>query len=166
MPIANGGHDPTALDRLADGGAGRIAGSRGGQATLGASLAGALTFGDRRQVAVWVQLLERVEQGPRPAASGLGAAQVPAGCGHLRAGLLAEDVVRQLSAPIFLDPAGAYGGQIDERVAGQLAHPPLGHAEQVGQLVVALALLKHELDDRPLLIGKLVERGHKTGAEL
>ena len=80
--------------------------------------------------------------------------------GRLGAGLLAEHVVGELAAPVLLDPAHADRGELDERVAGELAHARLGDAEHVGELVVVLALLEHELDDRPLLVGELVEGGH------
>ena len=120
----------------------------------------ALAVGNRRQVAVGIELLERVEQRARPAARGLGAAQVAARCRQLGAGLLAEHVVGELAAPILLDPAHADRRELDERVAGALPHARLGDAEHVRELVVALALLQDELDDRPLLVGKLIESGH------
>ena len=82
------------------------------------------------------------------------------GGGGLRARLLAEHVVRELAAPVLLDSAGAHGGQVHEGAARELAHPLLGQAEHVGQVVVALLLLQDELDDRPLLRGKLIESGH------
>ena len=88
-----------------------------------------------------------------------------AGGGHLGAGLLAEHVVGELAAPVLLDPAHADRRQLDERVAGALAHARLGDAEHVRELVVALALLEHELDDRPLLVRQLIESGHEQ-AEL
>ena len=71
--------------------------------------------------------------------------------GGLGAGLLAEHVVGELAAPVLLDAAHAHRGELDERVARELAHARLGHAEHVRELVVALPLLEHELDDRPLL---------------
>ena len=80
--------------------------------------------------------------------------------GGLGAGLLSEHVVGELAAPVLLDRRGAHRGELHQRVARQLAHPRLGHAEHVGQLFVALALPEHELDDRPLLGGELVEGGH------
>ncbi len=75
-----------------------------------------------------------------------------AGRGDLGTGLLAEHVVGQLPAPVLLDAAGAQRRKIDERVARQLAHAALGQVEHAGELVVALALLDNELDDRALLI--------------
>ena len=82
------------------------------------------------------------------------------GGGRLRAGLLAEHVVGQLAAPVLLDPAHAHRGELDQRVARELPHARLGHVEHLGELVVGLPLAEHELDDRPLLRRKLVERGH------
>ena len=73
------------------------------------------------------------------------------GGGGLGTGLLAQDVVGQLAAPVLLDSARADRGEIHQRVAGHLPHAGLGHAEHVGELLVALTLLQHELDDRPLL---------------
>src|SRR3954447_6154960 len=119
-------------------------GGRGGAAA-------ALALRNHRNRAVLVQLLERVEQGPRPAAGGLRAPQVALRGGGLRAGLLAEDVVGELPAPVLLDPARRHRGELHERVARQLAHPPLGQVQHVRQLGVRLPLTKHELDDRPLL---------------
>ena len=83
--------------------------------------------------------------------------------GRLGARLLAEHVVGELAAPVLLDAARADRGELDERVAGPLAHARLGHAEHVRELVVALALLEDELDDRPLLVRELIESGHEQG---
>ena len=80
--------------------------------------------------------------------------------GGLRPGLLAEHVVGELAAPVLLDPAHAHGRQLDERVARQLADPPLGQVQHVGQLAVRLSLTQDELDDRPLLGRELLEGGH------
>jgi hypothetical protein len=44
--------------------------------------------------------------------------------------------------------------------ARELAHARLGQVQHVGELVVGLPLAQYELDDRPLLRRKLVERGH------
>ena len=81
----------------------------------------------------------------------------------LRTRLLPEHVVRQLAAPVLLDGAHAHGRQLDERIARQLAHARLGHAEHLGELRVGLPLLQDELDDRPLLGGELVKGGHEQG---
>ena len=83
----------------------------------------------------------------------------------LGAGLLAEHVVGELAAPVLLDAAHADRRQLHERVAGALANALLGNAQHVRELVVALALLEHELDDRPLLVRQLIESGHEQ-AEL
>ncbi len=83
--------------------------------------------------------------------------------GGLRAGLLAQDVVGELAAPVLLDPARRDGGEVHEGIARQLAHAHLGEAEHVGQLAVALPLLEDQLDDRPLLVGELVESRHLQG---
>ena len=72
--------------------------------------------------------------------------------GRLGAGLLPQHIVGELAAPVLLDAARADRRQLDQGVAGELAHAPFGHAEHVGQLVVALALLEHELDDRALFV--------------
>ena len=80
--------------------------------------------------------------------------------GRLGPGLLAEHVVGELAAPVLLDPADGHGRQLDERVARQLAHPPLGQIQHVGQLAVRLSLTQDELDDRPLLGRELLEGGH------
>ena len=85
---------------------------------------------------------------------------MPLGGGGLRARLLAEHVVRELPAPVLLDAPGAHRRQVHEGPARELAHPLLGQAEHAGQVVVALLLLQHELDDRPLLRRKLIESGH------
>ena len=77
--------------------------------------------------------------------------------------LLAEHVVGELAAPVLLDGPDADRRQLDERVTGELAHAPLGHAEHLRELLVGLPLLQDELDDRPLLGGKLVEGGHEQG---
>ena len=138
-------------------GGGGAAGARGGR---GLTPRAALAVRDRRDVAVRVELLQRVEQRARPAPGRLGAAQVAARRGQLGTGLLAEHVVGELAAPVLLDPARADRGQLHEGVARAFAHPRLGDAEHLGQLVVALALLEHELDDRPLLVGELIEGGH------
>jgi hypothetical protein len=79
---------------------------------------------------------------------------------RLRARLLAEDVVRQLTAPVLLHAPGAHGSELDQRVARELAHARLGHPEHARELLVALPLLENELYDRPLLRRELVERGH------
>ena len=80
--------------------------------------------------------------------------------GGLGSGLLAEHVVGELAAPVLLHAAHAHGRQLHERVARQLAHARLRHAEHVRELGVGLPLLKDELDDRPLLGRQLIERGH------
>ena len=77
---------------------------------------------------------------------------MPARSGRLGAVLLAEDVVGQLAAPVLLDPAGAERREVNEGVAGALAHARLGHVEHLGELLVALALLQDELDDGALLV--------------
>ena len=107
--------------------------------------------------------LERVEQRACPAARRLRAAQVTHGCRCLGTRLLPEHVVGELTAPVLLDRAHAHGRQLHERIARQLAHARLGHAEHLGELRIGLALLQDELDDRPLLSGELVKGGHEQG---
>ena len=84
-----------------------------------------------------------------------------AGGRGLGAGLLAEHVVGELAAPLLVHAAGGDGSELHEGVARQLAHARFGHAEPLGELRVALPALQHELDDRPLLGGELVEGGHR-----
>ena len=83
--------------------------------------------------------------------------------GRLGPGLLPEHVVGELAAPVLLDAAHAHRRQLDERVAGELAHPPLGQFSMSDELVVGLPLAENELDDRPLLGRELVEGGHLQG---
>src|SRR5918999_935217 len=120
----------------------------------------AFSVRDRRHVAVRVELLEGVEQRPGPGAGSLRAAQVaPRGCG-LGPGLLAQDVVGELAAPVLLHAARRDGGEVDQGIAGELAHTGLRQTEHVGQLAVALPLPQDQLDDRPLLVRELVEGRH------
>ena len=51
-------------------------------------------------------------------------------------------------------------GELEQRRLGQRPDALGGHAEHLAELLVALPLLEDELDDRPLLCGELVERGH------
>ena len=74
--------------------------------------------------------------------------------------LLAEDVVRELAAPVLVHAACGDGGELYQGVAGQLAHARLGHRERVGDGGVVLAALEQQLDNGALLRGKLFERGH------
>ena len=134
-------------------GAGALAprGRRARRGAAGRSPRGRARLGDRGHGAVRVELLERVEQRARPAARGLGAAQVALGGGGLGAGLLAEHVVGELAAPVRVDAARADGASSTSASRASSRTRGLGHAEHVGELVVGLPLLEDELDDRPLL---------------
>ena len=122
---------------------------------LGSELAGR-----NRGHPVLVEGVEGVEHGPRPSTGGLGAAQVPLRGRRLGAGLLAEDVIGELAAPVGVDLGGGDRGQRHKSRAGELTNTILGKAEELGQVVVALASLKEELDDRPLVLGELIEGRH------
>jgi hypothetical protein len=78
----------------------------------------------------------------------------------LRPGLLAEQVVGHLAAPVVLHPAGGGRREVGEGVARQVAHAGRAHAERLGQVLVGLPALQHELDDRPLVGRELVEGRH------
>jgi hypothetical protein len=80
---------------------------------------------------------------------------------RLGPGLLTEDVVGELSAPVGVDLGGGDRGERHERRACQLAHAILGDAEELCELVVALSALKDELDDGALVRGQLVEGRHE-----
>jgi hypothetical protein len=78
----------------------------------------------------------------------------------LGAGLLAEDVVGHLVAPVGIDALGGVGSELGKRVARQLADPRRRHVEHVRQRVVGASALEDELDDRALVGWELIECGH------
>ena len=83
--------------------------------------------------------------------------------GGLGAALLPEQVVSHLTAPIGIHSLGGGGSEVAERLARQLAHAGGSHPEQGGQLGVTLAPTDDELENCPLLGGKLVKSGHEQG---
>jgi hypothetical protein len=118
-----------------------------------------LRVGDLRPVAV-VHVVERVHERRGPGAAGLRAPEQRLGRRLLAARLLAEHVVGDLAAAVGLDPVGAGGRERDQRVARKLAHPGARDVEHVRELVVRAPAREHEVDDRPLLRGQLVQGRH------
>ena len=112
------------------------------------------------QVALVVEVVQRVEQRERPEPRRLGALQVAARGRALGARLLVEEVVGYLAAPVAVDARRAARRQVGKRVAGELPHARRRHSEHAGELVVGLAPLDYELEDRPLFSGQLVEGSH------
>ena len=123
---------------------------------------GAVAVRNRGQRTIRIELLEGVEQGTRPRASGLGSAEVTLRRRRLRPDLLPEHVVHELATPVLLNALRADGSELHERIAGELAHARFRHAEHPGELLVRLSLLEDKLNDRALLSGELIEGGHRN----
>lgn len=108
-------------------------------------------------------MAQRIEHRVRPSARRLGPLEVTLGGRRLGAGLLAEDVVGDLAAPVRVHAGGGGGRELAERLAGKLAHTRRRHPQHARQLIVGLSAPHNELENGSLLSRKLVESGHKQG---
>ncbi len=119
---------------------------------------------DRRRRAVRVERVERVEQRQRPGAGGLGALQVVArGRASTRGPTAGRAGSRRPGRASRRPPGRPYAARAPSGRRARARARALGNLEHIGERVVRAAALHDQLDDRPLLGGKLVQGGHRSG---